>query len=158
MKMLIKILALLLMIGTQAWSNEVSTLQKQLRILGYDPGAIDGLWGGLTQNALQKFLLQQGQSFDGVLDRNEFQLLETELKKQGIEIRASGNWNYRATSISFGGYDRADQPVYDAIKTIKNIPDFGFNVLTIDFRCTGKIDTSAPKHYPLSRHTGVLAP
>ena len=142
------------MIGTQAWSNEVSTLQKQLRILGYDPGAIDGLWGGLTQNALQKFLLQQGQSFDGVLDRNEFQLLETELKKQGIEIRASGNWNYRATSISFGGYDRADQPVYDAIKTIKNIPDFGFNVLTIDFRCTGKIDTSAPKHYPLSRHTG----
>ena len=69
-------------------------------------------------------------------------------------IRASGNWNYRATSISFGGYDRADQPVYDAIKTIKNIPDFGFNVLTIDFRCTGKIDTSAPKHYPLSRHTG----
>ena len=55
--MLIKILALLLMIGTQAWSNEVSTLQKQLRILGYDPGAIDGLWGGLTQNALQKFLL-----------------------------------------------------------------------------------------------------
>mgnify|MGYP000149506715 CR=1 FL=1 len=139
MKMLIKILALLLMIGTQAWSNEVSTLQKQLRILGYDPGAIDGLWGGLTQNALQKFLLQQGQSFDGVLDRNEFQLLETELKKQGIEIRASGNWNYRATSISFGGYDRADQPVYDAIKTIKNIPDFGFNVLTIDFRCTGTI-------------------
>ena len=154
MKMLIKILALLLMIGTQAWSNEVSTLQKQLMILGYDPGAIDGLWGGLTQNALQKFLLQQGQSFDGVLDRNEFQLLETELKKQGIEIRASGNWNYRATSISFGGYDRADQPVYDAIETIKNIPDFGFNVLTIDFRCTGKIDTSAPKHYPLSRHTG----
>ena len=69
------------MIGTQAWSNEVSTLQKQLRILGYDPGAIDCLLGGLTQNALQKFLLQQGQSFDGVLDRNEFQLLETELKK-----------------------------------------------------------------------------
>ena len=89
-------------------------------------------------------------SFDRIINWLVCSIIPTEGNTGGSIIPISGNWNYRATSISFGGYDRADQPVYDAIKTIKNIPDFGFNVLTIDFRCTGKIDTSAPKHYPLS--------
>ena len=147
-------LAFLMTIATHAWSNEVTTLQKQLKVLGYNPGSADGLWGGLTKKALENFLSDQGQEYDGRLDNNEFSLIERQLKKQGLEIGDLKNWDYRATSIEFGGYDQADQPVYDAIKTIKNIPSFGFNVLTIDFKCTGKIDASAPNYYPLSRKTG----
>jgi peptidoglycan hydrolase-like protein with peptidoglycan-binding domain len=74
-------LAFLMTIATHAWSNEVITLQKQLKALGYNPGSADGLWGGLTKNALKSFLSDQGQSYDGVLDSNEFQLVENELKK-----------------------------------------------------------------------------
>jgi peptidoglycan hydrolase-like protein with peptidoglycan-binding domain len=74
-------LAFLMTIATHAWSNEVITLQKQLKALGYNPGSADGLWGGLTKNALKSFLSDQGQSYDGVLDSNEFQLVEDESKK-----------------------------------------------------------------------------
>ena len=74
-------LAFLMTIATHAWSNEVTTLQKQLKVLGYNPGSPDGLWGGLTKEALENFLSDQGQEYDGRLDNNEFQLVENELKK-----------------------------------------------------------------------------
>ena len=89
-------LAFLMTIATHAWSNEVTTLQKQLKVLGYNPGSADGLWGGLTKEALENFLSDQGQEYDGRLDNNEFSLIERQLKKQGLEISDLKNWDYRA--------------------------------------------------------------
>ena len=92
--------------------------------------------------------------FDGQLNQTEIELLELELAAKGLSTGPTVNWPYRATSIAFAGYDGADQPAYDVIQTIKEIPGYGLNVVTLDFRCTGKIDRSAPESYPLSRRIG----
>ena len=55
-------LAFLMTISTHAWSNEVTTLQKQLKVLGYNPGSADGLWGGLTKEALENFYRIKGRN------------------------------------------------------------------------------------------------
>jgi ABC-type maltose transport system permease subunit len=41
----------------------------------------------------------------------------------------------RATSITFGGYENADVPPYNMIRTIHHIPDYGFN----DFAVTSML-------------------
>ena len=135
-------------------SADVAQTQRQLIELGYEAGEIDGLWGGTTRRALEAFLADKGQTFDGKLDINEADLLSAELDARGLDIRPSVDWEYRATSILFGGYGGADQPVYDAIRTIREIPSFGFNVVTLDIRCVGKADVSAPDYYPLGRRIG----
>lgn len=137
-----------------ATKSEIAQAQRQLIKLGYDAGVVDGLWGGATRRALEAFFADAGAEFDGTLDANEFESLAEEFEMRGLAIGPTVDWEYRATSVAFGGYEFADQPVYDAIKTIREIPAYGFNTVTLDFRCVGKADQSAPDYYPLGRRIG----
>ena len=55
--------------------TRVKAIQQKLVELGYNPGPVDGVWGGNTQAALNNFLVSKGQAFDGRLDANEFEIL-----------------------------------------------------------------------------------
>ncbi len=49
-------------------SPQIRTVQSELKALGYQPGPIDGLWGGKTRRALKKFQKDQGLPVTGRLD------------------------------------------------------------------------------------------
>lgn len=139
--------------GAQS-TSDVAQAQRLLNALGYDAGVVDGLWRGQTRSALVNFLSVQDEAFDGVLDQSEILILEQAANEQGVGGLPTVDWRYRATSITFGGYDAADEPVYDMIRTISEIPDYGFNVVTLDFRCTGRRDNTVPDYYPLGWQLG----
>jgi len=50
-------------------SDAVRTLQQRLRRLGNEPGPIDGLYGPLTEGAVQRFQQRHGLAVDGIVGR-----------------------------------------------------------------------------------------
>src|SRR5215211_7698128 len=52
--------------GHDAGSQPVRALQSRLRRLGYEPGPIDGIYGPLTEAAVERFQGAQGLAVDGV--------------------------------------------------------------------------------------------
>jgi peptidoglycan hydrolase-like protein with peptidoglycan-binding domain len=52
--------------GVQAVSASVRVIQRQLRVLGYETGPIDGAYGPLTEAAVERFQRDQGLTVDGV--------------------------------------------------------------------------------------------
>ena len=53
-----------LTLGTPTLANDVLTAQQLLTKLGYNPGPIDGSYGGKTEEALIKFYAKQDKKFD----------------------------------------------------------------------------------------------
>jgi hypothetical protein len=53
--------------GTEAGSNAVRELQLRLRRLGDRPGPVDGLYGPLTEAAVERFQRSHGLAIDGVV-------------------------------------------------------------------------------------------
>jgi hypothetical protein len=53
--------------GTEAGSNAVRDLQLRLRRLGDRPGPIDGLYGPMTEAAVERFQRSRGLAIDGVV-------------------------------------------------------------------------------------------
>lgn len=138
------------------WSiiSDVARAQRLLSKLGYEPGTVDGLWGARTRQALRRFFDDRADDFDGSLDDADLVTLEAAASEKGISAHPQVEWEYRATSIMLGGYEAADDPIYDLLRTIRDLPDFGFNVLTIDFRCTGWRELGLPDGYPIGRQLG----
>ena len=66
---------------TAAAQETVAQAQSFLTLLGYNVGPVDGAWGGKTERALVKMLEDNGQSFDGELSENEFDILYDALKE-----------------------------------------------------------------------------
>jgi peptidoglycan hydrolase-like protein with peptidoglycan-binding domain len=52
-------------------ADDVAQAQLMLRILGYDPGPVDGSYGGKTGEALTAFYAARGGAYDGTLDDAE---------------------------------------------------------------------------------------
>ena len=68
--------------------TRVKAVQERLVQLGYNPGIVDGVWGGNTQAALNQFLNSKGQTFDGRLDNNEFEILGiASVRNQGLKFQ-----------------------------------------------------------------------
>ena len=63
----------------------VQALQEALLALGYHPGPIDGHFGGLTEEALEKFQKSAKISVDGICGRTTFGELNEALVSQGAE-------------------------------------------------------------------------
>lgn len=53
--------------GASTEQNSIAQLQFKLHSLGFDAGAVDGLWGGSTRRALQALADQEGVDFNGQL-------------------------------------------------------------------------------------------
>ena len=51
-------------------SELILNAQKQLKEAGYNPGPLDGMWGGKTESALKKFQQARGLQITGELDEN----------------------------------------------------------------------------------------
>ena len=62
-------------IAVAATREEVAQAQRRLNALGYTVGVVDGLWGGTTRRALEKFLGDNSSEWDGEFDDNEVSLI-----------------------------------------------------------------------------------
>ena len=62
-------------------ANDVFTAQRLLTELGYSPGPIDGAYGGKTKKAFVELYKDQNMIFDGVVDKNELELLKKLIAK-----------------------------------------------------------------------------
>ena len=51
--------------------NDIMKAQNILTELGYEPGPVDGVWGGKTKKALNNFYQEKNKKFDGILDLND---------------------------------------------------------------------------------------
>ena len=80
MKKLVALICfLLLTFSAPTLANDVRTAQQLLTELGYNPGPVDGSYGGKTEQALIKFYAAQNKKFDGKLNANENKGLESSL-------------------------------------------------------------------------------
>ena len=61
--------------------NDIMKAQNILTELGYEPGPVDGVWGGKTKKALNNFYQERNKKFDGILDLNEMSDLEVAFNK-----------------------------------------------------------------------------
>jgi hypothetical protein len=61
-------------------------VQKLLTELFFDPGAIDGAWGGKTKIALEKFYASKNSKFDGKLDVTEIVDLQVAIEERQKEF------------------------------------------------------------------------
>lgn len=75
----------MLALTTSAQAQSVAAAQSALTFLGYDPGPVDGAWGGKTRSALEDFHADRSGSFDGRLDDDDYALLTRELAKLARE-------------------------------------------------------------------------
>lgn len=62
-------------------ANDIFTAQRLLTELGYAPGPRDGAYGGKTKKAFVELYKDQNMIFDGVVDKNELELLKKLIAK-----------------------------------------------------------------------------
>lgn len=74
-------------------SEEVKQLQERLYAIGYEPGAIDGNFGGNTRKAVISFQTDAGLSPDGIVGKNTWTALG---KIKIYSLKESGNKNITA--------------------------------------------------------------
>ena len=59
----------------QAFAQGTAAVQSALTLLGYDPGPVDGAWGGKTRTALEGFYADNGGTFSGELGAQDYRTL-----------------------------------------------------------------------------------
>ena len=64
--------------GRPGGSARVRALQERLRTLGHKPGPVDGLYGPLTEAAVERFQTTAGLAIDGVAGRHTLRALRAE--------------------------------------------------------------------------------
>ena len=85
------VLSIIFLLNAVSASENVLATQKKLKTLGFNAGTADGIWGSTTKNALIEYLSTKGLKFDGVLDANEFRMLDLNLINScNVEIFADG--------------------------------------------------------------------
>ena len=85
----------------------VRELQQALKGLGYDPGSVDGQFGGRTEAAVKAFQKAQGIAVDGVVgDVTWLNIDEADMSDPTIRRGSTGNPVRRAQKrLTLGGYD-----------------------------------------------------
>lgn len=75
-------------------------IQTALKNLGYDPGPVDGILGGMTRRAVRKFQADKGLSVDGVIGPQTLKaLFNTAPKKTDDTIPMNLPWLIEATRL-----------------------------------------------------------
>ena len=75
----------LLSVGNQG--ADVRTLQTIMTNLGYNPGTVDGIFGELTRQAVQRFQSNHNLAADGMVGQETYNALARELAKQGDTLK-----------------------------------------------------------------------
>ena len=85
----------------------VEQLQKALKDLGYDPGAVDGKFGANTEAAVKSFQSANGIAVDGIVgDITWLNIDEADQSNPTIKKGSTGNPVRRAQKrLTLGGYD-----------------------------------------------------
>ena len=85
----------------------VEQLQKALKDLGYDPGAVDGKFGANTEAAVKSFQNANGIAVDGIVgDITWLNIDEADQSNPTIKKGSTGNPVRRAQKrLTLGGYD-----------------------------------------------------
>ena len=82
-------------------SAEIRDIQQALIDKGFDPGAVDGMWGNLTRAAVWNFQQENGMDPSGEVDRQTLSALGVQLASQDQETtRSSAVGSGSATSGS----------------------------------------------------------
>ena len=82
--------------GTEHGSTAVRRLQLRLRTLGFRPGPIDGLFGPLTQGAVERFQSAHGLPADGVVGPETRKPLLRPMGRESRPARSSRPDRHRA--------------------------------------------------------------
>lgn len=82
---------------------DVAEAQRMLNRLGYEVGAVDGIWGQQTRGALAAFLSDQGLVFSGEFDWSDLEALRKEIEREGISMvpQAGLNIEIAADRLSY---------------------------------------------------------
>ena len=78
-------------------AKDVQITQQLLTNLGYNPGPIDGSYGGKTKRALIQLYASQDKVFDGELSSNEIGALKTAVASAGI---SGSDLNFMSINLS----------------------------------------------------------
>ena len=81
LKFLVLIFLTISFLAKPVIANDILTAQRLLTELGYAPGPIDGAYGGKTKKAFIKLYTDQNMTFDGIVDKNELDLLKILISK-----------------------------------------------------------------------------
>jgi peptidoglycan hydrolase-like protein with peptidoglycan-binding domain len=107
-----KLIAVLLFswLATASTADPITAnAQRMLNQLGFDAGPVDGAYGGKTRRALEKFYESLQLSFDGSIDLEELNQLQTEIgKSPHIWTPASINISDRYKYDTFPGLIKID--------------------------------------------------
>jgi uncharacterized protein YjbI with pentapeptide repeats len=126
----------------------VLQIQTMLRTLGYDPGPSDGYWGGKTRDALNAFLIERGVIGSDRPEDVHLDALRAAFDEKSWPYLPRVDWDWRATAINIG-----PAPVFGETSTIKHVPDFGFNTVSIGVICDGQPRDVGPDE-PVGRWLG----
>ncbi|GEM_PF-4186615 len=112
------------MFGTPTLANDILTAQKLLTKLGYNPGPIDGSYGGKTKKALEKFYISTGKKYDGSLNSNELEDLRASIKHLGVNNVCNSSVNIEKTEGISKAYIDTDFNSYFSNSIITDLPRF----------------------------------
>jgi peptidoglycan hydrolase-like protein with peptidoglycan-binding domain len=96
--------------ATPAGSDAVRQLQRDLHRLGERPGPIDGLYGSLTQAAVERFQSTRGLSVDGVVGLQTERSLVRGLVVRLARLDARQSKSRATTPIERSAFRAPDQP------------------------------------------------
>ena len=107
--------------GTAVWD-----LQQQLKRAGFDPGPIDGVFGGKTEAAVKALQKAYGLVVDGIAGPKTYQALQANLAAPKSKAEKKDSKRYRVMTGTFPSREAAEQ----AAKKISDA--FGYLTYTID--------------------------
>ena len=105
-------------------AENISNTQAALKLLGYSPGVIDGLYGKKTEIALQNYYKYKGRVYYGLLSDTEYnEILNEELfpKKRYVD----NNWTFKSAEV------RSDAKPKDAAANMLSFEDIKKHNLNI---------------------------
>ena len=113
------------------YNPEVYQAQKTLMDLGYKPGRLDGLWGDITQRAIERFQRDMGIPVTGRLDEETKERLGIKESDKGIKIFGQVKTKLLALVIGNGAYKSSPlrNPVNDANDMARVLTKLGFDVI-----------------------------
>jgi peptidoglycan hydrolase-like protein with peptidoglycan-binding domain len=95
-------------------SDAVRTVQRRLRRLGNQPGPIDGMYGPLTQGAVERFQQRRGLAVDGIVGRQTRRSLFTRTSQPTASTaqqdRRPGTLARKSPAPSTGAESAGEQP------------------------------------------------